>query len=248
MKKSLFKKFTGCGFAGLNATLRRFGYRVDRFDQADFFEPLLYKRLLRSPDFFFVQIGANDGVFADPIRNFVTRNHAAGLVVEPLKDFFEKLVLNYRDFPKVKPVNTALHATARSIQLHRVDPAKAGEAQNWAQGIASIREEHHRINAVPDHVMMTETVPAITLTELLDQHAVSQLDLLQVDTEGYDFEIIQMIDFARIKPAIIHFEHGLPAGTMSLEQFKQCTGRLMDHGYYIITESYDAIAYQPGML
>ena len=47
MKKSLFKKFTGCGFAGLNATLRRFGYRVDRFDQADFFEPLLYKRLLR---------------------------------------------------------------------------------------------------------------------------------------------------------------------------------------------------------
>ncbi len=248
MKKSLLKKISGTGFAALNSTLRRFGYRVDRFDQVDFFEPLLYQRLRRSPDFFFVQIGANDGVFADPIRNFVTRNHAAGLVVEPLKDFFQKLVLNYRDFPKVKPVNVALHSTLRSIQLHRVDPAKAGAAQDWAQGIASIREEHHRINAVPDEVMMTETVPAITLTELLDQHSVSQLDLLQVDTEGYDFEILQMIDFQRIKPAIIHFEHGLPAGTMSIEQFQRCTGRLMEHGYYIITEPYDAIAYQPGML
>ena len=96
--------------------------------------------------------------------------------------------------------------------------------------------------------MVSETVPAITLTALLDQHSVAQLDLLQVDTEGYDFEILQMIDFQRIKPAIIHFEHGLPAGTMSIEQFRCCTGRLMEHGYYIITEPYDAIAYQPGML
>jgi FkbM family methyltransferase len=248
MKKSLFKKFTSCGFAGLNAALRRFGYRVDRFDQVDFFEPLLYKRLRRSRDFFFVQIGANDGIFADPIRNFVTRNHAAGLVVEPLQDFFEKLEFNCRDFPKVRPVNVALHATLRSIQLHRVDPTKAHQAQDWTQGIASIQEEHHRNSAVPDHVMITETVPAITLTELLDQHAVAQLDLLQVDTEGYDFEILQMIDFRRIQPAIIHFEHGLSAGMMSLEQFKHCTGRLIDHGYYIITEPYDAITYQPGML
>src|SRR5436190_14853780 len=165
MAKSFLKKISGRGFASLSFLLGKFGYRIERFDQENFFEPLLYRRLARSPDFFFVQIGANDGVFCDPIRNFVTRNQVPGLVVEPLKDFFEKLAANYLAFPKVKPVNIALHRTARSVQLHRVDPAKAAGLGDWTTGIASIKESHHRINQVPDDVMISETVPSITLTE-----------------------------------------------------------------------------------
>lgn len=232
----------------LDAMLRRRGFRINRFDQIEFFEPLLYRRLAKSPDFFFVQIGANDGVFADPIREFVTRNNVAGLAVEPLKDFFATLVANYRAFPKVKPVNVAIHESEKSITIHRVDPAKADRLGDWTQGIASFKEIHHRINQVPDEVMMTETVPCVTLTELFEQHGVRNPDLLLIDTEGYDYEIVKMIDFSRHQPAIIRFEHGLPAHTMSVQQFNECTALLMEHGYYVITEPYDAIAYRPDMI
>lgn len=248
MAKSILKKISGLGFLVLNHSLRKFGYRVERFDQLNFFEPLLYRRLAKAPDFFFVQIGANDGVFADPIREFVTRNHVAGLALEPLKDVFEKLKINYRDFPKVKPINLAIHKSAKTFQIHRVDPKKITRADDWAQGIASFKENHHAMNDVPSEIMITETVQCVTLTELLEQRRVSRLDLLQIDTEGYDLEIIQMIDFQRFKPAIIRFEHGLPAGTMSVADFQKCTNLLMEHGYYVITEHYDAIAYQPGMV
>jgi FkbM family methyltransferase len=221
---------------------------VERLDHVDYLQPLLYRRLAKSPNFYFVQIGANDGCFGDPIREFVSRNQVAGLAVEPLKDFFARLTENYRDCPNVKPVNVALHATAKSMPLHRVDPAKAAQLGDWTQGIASFRKEHHAIADVPDEVMITENVRCVTLSELLDQHGVTCLDLLQIDTEGYDYEIIKMIEFDRRRPALIRFEHGLPAGTMSQAQFQECVALLMSHGYYVITEPYDAIAYQPSLI
>lgn len=244
MPTSPLKRVKRASFASLNKLFNGFGYRIQRFDQLDLFEPLLYRRLAKAPDFFFVQIGANDGVFADPLRNFVTRNNVGGLVVEPLKDLFDRLVANYRDFPKVRPVNVAIHKTARTIQLHRVDPAKAAGLGDWTQGIASVHEHHHRLSQVPDSAMITEIVPACTLAELFERESVNKVDLLQVDTEGYDFEIIRMIDFQKVTPALIRFEHGLPSATMSVAEFKNCTELLMDNGYYILTEPYDAIAYR----
>jgi len=248
MATSSLKRFSSCAFSALDGALSKLGYHVKRFDQMDFFEPLLYRRLAKSPDFFFVQIGANDGVFADPIRHFVTRNQVAGLAVEPLTDVFAQLVANYRDFPKVRPVNVALHQTARTIELHRVDPVKGAQLGDWTRGIASVKKSHHAVNEVPAEVMISEIVNCVTLMELLEKHQVRSLDLLQIDTEGYDSEILKMIDFQRIKPALIHFEHGLSDETMSVAELKECVGLLMDQGYLVVTEPYDATAYLPAMI
>jgi FkbM family methyltransferase len=248
MSKPLRKKFSSRIFAAMRGAFDRRGYRLDRFDQMNFFEPLLYRRLARSSDFFFVQIGANDGISSDPIRDFVTRNQVAGIVVEPLKDIFEKLCANYRGYPKVKPVNVAVHATEKTIQIHRVDPAKAAALGNWAHGIASVRQEHHALTQTPPELMTTETVPCVTFDELLAQNGVRNFDLLQIDTEGYDREILRMMDFNRHKPAIIRFEHGMPDGIMTAQDFVECTELLMKHGYYVVTEPYDAIAYNPALI
>jgi hypothetical protein len=162
MAKTLLKKISGSGFAGLNLLLRRFGYRVERLDQMNFFEPLLYRRLARNPSFFFVQIGANDGISSDPIHGFVTRNRVAGLAVEPLQDIFARLVANYRDYPAVKPVNVALHRTARSLEIHRVDPIKGKQLGDWTQGIGSFRPGHHELSNTPRELMVSETVRCVT--------------------------------------------------------------------------------------
>jgi hypothetical protein len=69
------------------------------------------------------------------------------------------------------------------------------------------------------------------------------VDLLQVDTEGYDYEIIKMIDFDWYKPNIIHFEHGLVHGIMSWDHFMECLWVLYQQGYTVVVEWNDAIAY-----
>ena len=49
----------------------------------DVLDLLLTKVSAERPDFFFVQIGANNGLTDDPIRQFVTKYHWHGVLVEP---------------------------------------------------------------------------------------------------------------------------------------------------------------------
>jgi FkbM family methyltransferase len=248
VKPPLYRRVARGGLAPLRWFFAKFGYRLQRVDHLNALEPLLYRHLARAPDFFFVQIGAHDGKFVDPIWDFVTRHQVAGLVVEPLKDAFEQLAANYRAYPRVKAVNAAIHASLRSAEMYRVDPARLSQFSVYARGIGSFNGRHHVSLDVPADAMRTETVSCVTLEELLLQHDVSHIDLLQIDTEGYDAEIIRMIDFERRRPTIIHFEHGLSAGIMTPAEFKQCVALLMDNGYLIATEYFDAVAYRPEML
>jgi FkbM family methyltransferase len=244
----IHKRVARGGLTALRWFFDKFGYRLQRVEHLNVLEPLLHRRLARAPEFFFVQIGANDGVFQDPIWEFVTRNDVAGLVVEPLPDVFEQLAANYRPYPKVTAVNTAIHASLSAAEMYRVDPARLLNLEAWARGIGSFNRQHHVDAGVPADAMRTETVPCMTLEALLQQHGVEAIDLLQIDTEGYDAEIIRMIDFRIRRPAIIHFEHGLPNGIMTPAEFKQCASLLMDNGYLLATAYFDAVAYRPEMV
>lgn len=49
------------------------------------------------PQAFLIEIGANDGIAYDPIREFVTANAWTGIMVEPSEEVFERLRHNYAD-------------------------------------------------------------------------------------------------------------------------------------------------------
>lgn len=222
----------------------RHGYYIRKMDCLSPLETALYFQMSQSRDFFFVQIGANDGLLCDHVYPFITRFHLAGLAVEPLPDLFEKLQHTYRNYPRVKPVNVALHRTDSSATIHRADPADTSLPSGRA-GAASFDREHLRRFGIPDTSILPVQVPCVTFHQLLDQHQVRHIDLLQIDTEGYDIEIIRMIDFSRIKPAIIRFEHGLPDDIVSWDTLQSTLRDLYAQGYHFMLEPYDVIAYQP---
>jgi FkbM family methyltransferase len=207
-------------------------------------QALLRDRLRAVGDaFFFVQIGANDGVNFDWVYQFVTTHRLRGVVVEPLPDLFRELCANYRAHPQVVPVNVAIHRTAREIDLYRVDMAKAAGLPEWVKAIASVDPDHHRKSGTPSEVIRAERVRCVTFAELLDQQRIDRIDFLQIDIEGYDHEIIRMIDFTRLRPAIIRFEHNLSKRVMRREDFLDCMRLLVDAGYYILMDPMDAVAY-----
>ena len=49
----------------------------------------------KKDDFFFIQVGANDGLMCDPIRQFIVKHSWGGILVEPVPDYFELLKKNY---------------------------------------------------------------------------------------------------------------------------------------------------------
>jgi FkbM family methyltransferase len=221
-------------------------YRVRRVSDVCFLEPLLYRLLKRRGRVFFVQIGANDGRRSDPLYRFVTLNHSriCGVVVEPLTDYFDRLQANYRKYPQIVAVRAAIHNSEKEMTLYRVDPARLKDLPDWAAGVASFDKRHHERSGIPSDAIMAERVPCMTLGELLTRHEVAEIDLLQIDTEGYDAEILSHLDFDTIRPAIVRFEHGLSEGIMSRETFSAIADLLHRQGYELAMEEHDATAYQ----
>jgi FkbM family methyltransferase len=183
--------------------MRRTGLSVHRMTR---FERLLQRELDRGDSFVFVQIGANDGISFDKLFQFNRENKTSGLVVEPLSDMFERLRYNYRSRPSVKPVRAALHPTQSTVKIHRVRPDLTYNLPHWASGIGSLDPKWHDKCGIADDAMIVEEVPAMTLMELLKAHSITRLNLLQIDVEGFDAEVIGMIDFDVIQPSVIKYE------------------------------------------
>ena len=229
--------------------IRRFGYRVFKVGPYSLFdfESFLYRHLEVHKTLNFLQIGANDGVMNDPIYQFNMDNRSvvSGFVLEPLPDIFEKLVENYRSCADIKPFNLAIHATETEMVLHRVKPTRAAEVPEFARGVASFDEDHWgKTTLVPSADYMEQVkVNCVSFAEFAKTNAITTLDLLLLDTEGYDYQILMSIDFSHIKPRMIRFEHGVRDGVMSRENFTAICAHLNSFGYQIIAESYAATAY-----
>lgn len=229
--------------------LRRLTYRLG-YQNLDHLSLLLESRLQKTECFFLIQIGANDGTMFDPIHDFVVRHRTKieGLLLEPLSDLHAELEKTYRDYPSIRTLKLAVHNTEPSMTLYRVDPARLGDLPRFAQGIASFDAAHHLKSQIPDDAIVAETVSCISTTELIARYGVKKIDLLCIDTEGYDSEILRAFDFGTIKPAIIVFEHGLRHGIMTAESFHEVVMLLNRHGYDLMIHDYDVIAHLRGRL
>jgi FkbM family methyltransferase len=230
----------------MKRVLARFDHRFTRVDNPELLETLLYRILLGKGHLTFAQIGANDGVRFDPIHAFVraNRHRVTGVVVEPLPDLFEALRRNYRDCPGVIAVNAAIHNEERKATLYRVDPRRAIGLPDWVHGIASFDREHlaqHSI--IPPEAIVGVEVPCLRLDELLKAHGITELDLLLIDTEGYDAEIIRGLDLREARPRTLRFEHGCGAGIMNRTTFESVLQQLHAAGYEVLVELEDATAY-----
>jgi FkbM family methyltransferase len=221
----------------LNRLLLPAGYRIERVSRFKRELDALHAR--HAQQFRFVQIGANDGVRFDDLYLFATTRACAGIVVEPLPDMYERLRANYADYPRIVPVDRAVHATAVSLPLFRVAPAAMAHYEGWASGIASFDRDHLLRHGIAAEHVIAEAVACLPLMRLLENYDMLNAHLLQIDTEGYDAQILRMIDFARFRPSLIKYEHKNidPSERASLTQW------LGTHGYRSAVEGTDTVAW-----
>ena len=76
------------------------------------------------------------------------------------------------------------------------------------------------------------------LSTLIQEYELLELDYLQIDTEGFDDEIIKMINFSQVKPKLIKFE----SVHLSSEKKLSTVNLLKSQGYKIIDERRDIVA------
>lgn len=207
---------------------------VSRFDER-------LDDLLREPGFFFIQVGANDGVRFDGLYQKVTAVNAAGIVIEPLPRYFRRLAANYEDYPGVRPLNVALHPTLTRVEIFHVDSDKAETLPPWTHGIGSVDRNHHRRSGTSADCMTSTTVDAMTFAAVLDRFDVRRIDLLQIDVEGFDLAILEMVPFERIRPRLIKFE----VTSMDVATKAKAFALLARYGYRTHLEGENGVAILP---
>jgi FkbM family methyltransferase len=202
----------------------------------------------RKRHFSIIQIGAYVGATEnDPLNEFLVealprrakRGYTATVVlIEPVRDYFERLRQNYVGIPFVHFVNAAVTEAEGRRALYRidVDPTKFGYPE-WLAQLSSLKED--RVGEIWDRCeknseykeflwehRVEETVDCIPFARVLASHDIQNLDFLQIDAEGYDYEILRSIDFSIFKPTYVNYEREL-----LLDQETDCRKMMREAGY-----------------
>ena len=203
------------------------GFRLVR---AEPFERAIRRFELKHDDFYFVQIGAYNGVTSDPFLRFIIEGVWTCVLVEPQQRHWSILQAIYSDRENITCSNTAISTENKVARLHMVRDDVEG-LPHWASQLASFRHEvivshEDRIPGIRD-LIVTQKVECRTLAALITEHQLPRVDLLAIDVEGYDFEVIRQIDDLSVKPRFIYYEHlHLPD-----EQYRESLAFLAERGY-----------------
>ena len=157
---------------------------------------------------YLIQIGANDGLRFDSLNHYIKENKTKSLLVEPIKENFEDLKNNYKDFENIIFENLAISVNNEISYLYKVNPSKLKNySGDHFAGITSFDKNHLIKHGVKKKDIIKDKVNSISINNLIIKHALDKFDLLFVDAEGYDADIVS--DFLKtslIRPIII-FEY-----------------------------------------
>lgn len=244
--------------------LQRAGWDVRRFDSTTPFPPLtslhtaMTALLACQRRVGVVQVGANDGVLNDPLNSFLMRHRDKTdiLLIEPQPHLIPILGANYEAHPSHKLANYAVGQRG-TLQLHAVDERCWEDCHppygyGWPSyraptGVTSGDREYvlrwvrrYYTGPLPAEEAVTSfSVESLPLVDVLQSTEFdSGVDVLQVDTEGYDDEVLYQSSIESLAPKIINFERA----ALTPERFRKLANMLIALNYDIQTTRMDALA------
>jgi FkbM family methyltransferase len=211
----------------LKKAARSFGYQIQKYPFAEFLTVPVFDlsvqllMAVRGERLNFIEVGANDGRSGDPLNHYILRYPWHGMLIEPQPDVFVQLCENYESVrDRLIFENVAIANGLSTITMYR------GQGKDYP--ITSI---HKRVIAqLAPHDVESLIVPCTTLDALIQKHGMSNVDILQIDAEGHDYNVLKTLNLAATSPLIIQFEHGL----LSSQEINGAVRYLSSHGYRVL--------------
>lgn len=194
----------------------------------------------------FLQVGANDGFYHDPLFKFILLHDWHGILLEPqpfvYREFLQRL---HRNAKGIVAVNAALAPVNGKIKMYKI----AFSNSRWATGLTSMSREAVESAISSGHVTRLakrygEPLPAsldqyiddieieaINAETLFARYPLPKIDWLQIDAEGFDFEIIKLMNISKTQPKVIAFEN-----THFSSEDKIACERLLTEQDYVCTQ------------
>jgi FkbM family methyltransferase len=181
---------------------RWFGYEFSRISEEtvnnelqdypciDLLDMVMQDYVKTQPDVFFVQIGAHDGVSADPANRQIRKYpNWHGILVEPQPTSFQQLVASYSQEPRFIFEQVAIGAKDGATPFYTVTD-EISALTFWLPQSASLDREHVRgalhywkhtkkIDVIPDDLesaIKVLSIPTLTMRSLIHKHQVPKVD------------------------------------------------------------------------
>jgi FkbM family methyltransferase len=197
-----------------------------------------------------IQIGANDGKTLDPIYKKNLEHGEKILLVEPQKIYNEVLINNYSNFKgELNIENVAIGDGRGELEFYILKEEYWDEYKNKfgreANSLFSFNKKLLSDLLAPrlginfseiDNYITTLDVDIVTLGSLIKKYNFNEIDLLQIDAEGYDFKIINSL--RDVKPKLINFE----SFRLSTEEWNSFKIFCEVNGYGFIQGTMDTLA------
>ncbi len=162
--------------------------------------------LTQRPTCNLVQVGACDGSSHDPIYRILKKNKVHATLVEPIPTNFNALMQTYYGLNNIHFIKAAVSDENGERLLYSVADRGRWAGNAWAKGWATFDRKKLLQQGVKSSEIIEQTIPTVTLQNIISKHG-GQIDVLVVDTEGFDDEIVKMALRLISTPSIIYFEH-----------------------------------------
>jgi FkbM family methyltransferase len=200
-----------------------------------------------------IQIGANDGITHDPIHKFIRSDNWSGVLLEPQKFVFDHFLAPlYAKTEGIKPINAAIGCEDGVMPIFNISFTN----ERWATGLTSFDKKtlqkmidsgyvtkqalrsELKVPKDQNQWISHEMVDVICLSTLVKRYKLQDVNLIMIDAEGYDDQIIKMIDFDLIRPDVIVFE------AMHLDDapYESLCAYLEQYGYKVLRAGASSIA------
>lgn len=204
----------------------------------------LHRFALERDAVFFVQVGAHEGRAGDPISLYIKRDDWRGVLVEPVPSLYRRLRRHYRHVDGLAFENVAIAEEDGQRPFFRLAEA-AGEVYELADSLGSLdrevlRSHEEQVPDIDDYVEEIE-IPCWSFDTLLRRHQVAKIDLLHLDTEGYDGRLLATFPWQRFRPQVVVYEHDHLGDDEQLATEKM----LRRHGYELCSSRTNTLAERP---
>ena len=168
---------------------------------------------------FFLEIGAYNGKDFDGLYRYTHNNNWTGIFVEPIPEYFQQLKLNFQNIENKFFENSAITEEDGNYDIMRI----VGD-NKWTKGSSSLLP--NKINK--KYKYYKELIKGISFNSLVKKYNIKKIDVLQIDTEGYDLIILKQI-IPTFKPKFISIEQY----NLSYPDKMEVKKILKKEGYYI---------------
>ena len=183
-------------------------------------------------DFGLVVIGAHFGVWlSEKISEYRNTNI---LLVEPVPYNYKVLKSTFKENS-----NIVFSKNLKKIFYFVKEDSIPKLGKHWASGIGSFDKQHilnHKSKrfAIQDQDIDKIEIDFITFDDLIEKYKIRSINNLQIDVEGAEYEILNSIDFKKIKIDSIQFESKHFDGTFTEgPKLKLIKDKLSKNGYQL---------------